>query len=633
MDQINVLDWEIPSSPCSEDKPEENYKNDSDVNKKGKQNFLSLFKTPVTNISTPKIQRKKTPKRKFPEDGTSDQQRPRTPSGQVITSSIFDIKEALFKKNSNVMASQHDQTLPKVNECVNAVTHESTDSANSSSVTNKHLAAKHDEDQDNTPFFKGVECTSKPSDESSDQINSPQDVTGQQFHAEMETDNNTMDIRTVIQMIADLKAEMKHDWKNELQKCMEKQHQCKATEELQSMKARLQVCEARERMMVDTMSYMTGTIKELTDKIELMEINNAKKSVILSGLETNEKKSDCRKDIEFFLLNKMNTDIRIEDCYHIGQNTPRDVVIVLNSVADKRLIFQNIDTIKNLKNDHGKKYYFRDLLTAKQNQFRRKGQHIADMIQKRDDVRKEDVTTGGKDIFVGDRQYVKMITEPEATEVLRMPLSKLNVIMSQQADRCQTFECKENKFTPYSLCTNDPQKIQEMYMKLRLNHAEARHIVCAWNIPGMREYESADWCDDGEAGAGEAILKIMLENNISSRAIFVVRNCKGKLYQDRIPQYVKAAIEAVAKHPFNQMTNSQQKIQPPGTTPAPMPTTYAAALKSPVDKTGHTSDRGGVRGRGQGRGRGRGRGRITSTNKGRRRVYGNKNHEQRQDVD
>ena len=203
----------------------------------------------------------------------------------------------------------------------------------------------------------------------------------QLYSDEMETDNNTMDIRTVVKMIQDLKIEIKEEWKKEFEKFSKTQHECDASVQVKSLQARLQVCEARERMMIDTMAYMSDSIKELNEKMEQLEISAAKKSVILSGLTIRgESKSDCRKEVEFFLLNTMSVDIKLEDTYFIGSNNPRDIVLVLATNADKRYIFQNIESIKNLKNDHGKKYYFRDYLTARQNQFRRKGQHVADVI-------------------------------------------------------------------------------------------------------------------------------------------------------------------------------------------------------------------------------------------------------------
>ena len=77
----------------------------------GKEEFLSLFKTPS---QTP---RRRTPKRKFiNEESIDNQNRPRTPSGQVLTSSITDIKEALFKVSGNIEQTKKLAKLSTVEE-------------------------------------------------------------------------------------------------------------------------------------------------------------------------------------------------------------------------------------------------------------------------------------------------------------------------------------------------------------------------------------------------------------------------------------------------------------------------------------------------------------------------------------
>ena len=124
-------------------------------------------------------------------------------------------------------------------------------------------------------------------------------------------------------------------------------------------------------------------------------------------------------------------------------------------------------------------------------------------------------------------------------------MNRLNEIMATELERGRMFECQGNKFIPYSLCTTDYQRINDAYMKLRLNHAEARHIICAWNNVGVPIYECADGCDDGDHGASEAVLQMMIDNNIKNRTIFIVRNCGQKLYDSRLDCYIKAARQVI----------------------------------------------------------------------------------------
>ena len=409
------------------------------------------------------------------------------------------------------------------------------------------------------------------------------------------SDIATMDVRTVVQMMQDMKMEMNASLKTELKKFKEDlmtsgtmQHECQATTDLRFLKAKIEVCEYKERLMVDAMSRMTNQINEMQHKLEMIDSNNAKRMMLLSGFECSTKKADRLHELEYFVSQNMDINIRIEEAYPIGGNTPRDIVITLLSINDKHLIFQNISKIKNLKNSHGRKYYFRDYLTAKQNEHRKRAQHVADVVGEMDPIDQEEVSRTQEHIYIGDRPYQKIVTEPEATSVLRLPLTKLNQIMATPVDRCsKAIEIQGNRFTAYSIATNDKEYVQNAYMKIRLNHAEVRHIVCVWNIPGPREYENIDGCDDQDVGASAPLVEIMKDSNISNRAIYIVRNCGQKLYADRTSSYIQAMTQTMKEFPVNSFNGERQQItQSPSVpilnnTQRKLPNSYANAVKSP----------------------------------------------------
>ena len=182
-------------------------------------------------------------------------------------------------------------------------------------------------------------------------------------------------------------------------------------------------------MIIDVVSGVSDQVKEVQSRIEYMDMNTNKKAVILSGFEASEKRGICYRQLQSFFAEQMCIQVVIEDFYKIGSATPPDIVITLLSNTHKRQIFQNIDRIKNLVNSHGKKYYFRDLLTPKQNEKRKKGQYIADSESTKQLVDQEEISTGGGQIYIGDKKYVKKIQEPDPTKLLRLSISELNEIM------------------------------------------------------------------------------------------------------------------------------------------------------------------------------------------------------------
>ena len=125
-------------------------------------------------------------------------------------------------------------------------------------------------------------------------------------------------------------------------------------------------------------------------------------------------------------------------------------------------------------------------------------------------------------------------------------------------------------------------------------HAEARHIVCIWRIPGMNIHECNDGCDDEDYGVSQAILDWMKKQDITHKAILVVRNCAGKLYSDRMTTYIQAAEKVMKEFPMNSILHRQQLINNLHTSPDK---SYAMAAASPPSNRGkptNPSRRGGI---------------------------------------
>ena len=97
------------------------------------------------------------------------------------------------------------------------------------------------------------------------------------------------------------------------------------------------------------------------------------------------------------------------------------------------------------------------------------------------------------------------------------------------------------------------QEIRNIYMKLKLLYPESRHIACAYIIPGEIQFCS-DYQDDGEPGAGRALLQILKDNKLENQVVFVIRRYGGtRLGATRFSCYKQAALESLGIDPTTQM--------------------------------------------------------------------------------
>ena len=398
-------------------------------------------------------------------------------------------------------------------------------------------------------------------------------------------------------------------------------------------------------------------VMEIQDRCDQYDATSAKRMTILSGFYGSTKKHECLQQVHEFVYKEIGIVINIEDVFFIGSATPREIVIILQSVTEKKNLYQHKSKLKDIVNKDGKPYFFRDYRPPTANDTNRRCAEITKQMQTMDDVEQKEITIQGRSIYIGQEEYKKKILPPNATTVLLQPIEELNRVLSIQVQDGARMAHKENYFTGYTIAAADAGMIKDAYMKLRLNHAEARHIVCAWNIPGLNRFECEDYADDQDLGMGSVLLKQLQDNNITHRAIFVVRKCGQKLNQDRAECYRQVAVKTLQINPANSVLKTQQQIpalEPPVSAPSTDRPTYSAPLEKMLSsmncisfaeavKKKYEQPRNTTTARGRayyrpGRARGnRGRGRMVPNNE--RRVYNpkpvtsTKTNEERDDVE
>ena len=312
--------------------------------------YYDLFRSPRN--CQPK-QSRRTPKRKLDEKGceSSSKHRPRTPSGQVINTSVSILKGLIESQ------SKRENFVAQINEKFCALTNNSQLPTPNmiKEKTNNTIKGCDGQDQvlsDSSPGEKRDESDtnlasvlfqSGSNEVIAEAISRENINTSDEIEDDAKPNIPSMDVRTVVKMLEDLKIDMKQHLSTETKK----QHPVYARKaellenQYTTLTSQVNVCEARERMMIDTMAGIAEKIKELQEKLEIQDINLNKRAIILSGFEADEKKKIARMQLEDFLQNKVQVEVVIEEFYYIGSSSPREIVLILLSANHKRHIFQN----------------------------------------------------------------------------------------------------------------------------------------------------------------------------------------------------------------------------------------------------------------------------------------------------
>ena len=282
-------------------------------------------KTKKKQNRTPAHSQKRKSSQSPPSEDIQEDKRPRTPSGQVLQKTVETLKSAFESANKCGATKRNDASSEAYSEKQTVHDQKGKDANMSIDVDYPTFLKSH------LPLMCEKTQTA-PCDTVFDRVISDMDKNSEIQTEEPFGNPNVMDIRSVVEMLQQLKIEVKESVKGEIA----------ADTTVMEIHKKLLECEFKERTMAQSITRLSDMVSELQEKNEILEANNAKKMLILSGLETDEKRKNARLQILSFLHDTVDAQVNVEDFYYIGNSTPRDIVLLFASISDKHEVKKNI---------------------------------------------------------------------------------------------------------------------------------------------------------------------------------------------------------------------------------------------------------------------------------------------------
>ena len=311
---------------------------------------------------------------------------------------------------------------------------------------------------------------------------------------------------------------------------------------------------------------------ETKDRLAKLESNVNRRMVVLTGLSVNKAKDIARREIDEFLLETLDINQKIEDFYEIGSAQPRAKVLILHSLRDKMKIIRRKSRLNKFVNQHKKPFYINEYYPAETNERRKTERQLYKRNEERPDQYKAEMTIEAGRLKVAGAPYIAKIQPPNPQQLLDISTERLKEILQIPICKGPTLEKEANEFIGFSLCVESFGDVEAAYFKMRICYPKARHIICAYNLPGDDHHYSQGFCDDGEHGAGTKLLDMMVESDIESRVLFVTRKYSGiKIGGERFNCVLQAAEKCMELYPFNNITESSQEVRNDIEIPDPRP--------------------------------------------------------------
>ena len=350
------------------------------------------------------------------------------------------------------------------------------------------------------------------------------------------------DNQQVTKQIADEFVRLKSDLSQEVQQNVTEA--IKENTTVMNIDADLQFWKLKTDTLIDVCSRMHTEICDLTTRLENVEISNSKRMLLITGLKLvqDSKKKETLLFLNDFLNTYMGLRIVIDDFFTLGIIEPRPIVIVLQTIENKRQILQAKQMLNSSPETKG--IYINEYLPLGPNEKRKKDKDLAQLA--REQGRQVSYIKGT--IALNGVPYFKPILPPTPKELIDVSPEQLDAVLKMKTIRGEEMERSNSTFLAYAAKIDTLEEVAQVYKKIKIIKPEARHVVCAFwaNQTDTPPQYLKDFQDDGEPGAGRVLLDILEAKGLRGTAIFVTRKYGGvRMGADRFTMYARAAKSAL----------------------------------------------------------------------------------------
>ena len=449
--------------------------------------------------------------------GKQKSQNSRTPSGTNLSGRVRGIKEFLQTKNypslgaENTCEGQIDEDIyhdeeSATNKC-KLVNRDETADCNQQVLDAITLGLDHEEfvnkkrkhDQspeivkpttgllkegecevktpikEKTSSTKRYKCSKEEMDTSVETVNLEQilDMYGVKENAKV------IDVRTVLEMFHQVMSKRNstvedqtlHQWKIQLKDEINKDVNASFEayeEKIKKLEEDLCGSDRKLKIVQDVITRQNDIIKDLTKRMDAVELNQARRMAVLTGLSTSQKKHERTKEVTEFLQTELEIFTRIEDTYQLNADPPT-IVVTFQTMHDKETAFEKKSKLKDISKDRGKKLYLNHYLPIQENEKRKRERKIVG------EAKSEKLSTEytAKGLKIGESIYKKKVNAPDPVELLSYTTQELDAILKTFTMKGAEYRSKDSVFIPYAIDVKDFESIRAAYMKLRLLHARA----------------------------------------------------------------------------------------------------------------------------------------------------------------
>ena len=224
---------------------------------------------------------------------------------------------------------------------------------------------------------------------------------------------------------------------------------------------------------------------------------------------------------------ELKEEIPIKKVFRLGMANKKDrlVKVKLSDISDKGKIFKNASNLKGKANARRKLYFVNDDLDAEDAE--QSNQYRQLLKEKKNGEHDLEVKMVRRRLIVNNMIIRPKIRPPTGADVLRLSDEEREAIEHVKLVNGGEHSERNSDYYVYVQKVRSEVDVQKGYLKTRMRHGDATHISVVYRFNDARGPFNQEGIDDGEHGAGRAILNVLKAKSIVNVAVYVVRYYGG----------------------------------------------------------------------------------------------------------
>ena len=275
-------------------------------------------------------------------------------------------------------------------------------------------------------------------------------------------------------------------------------------------------------------------VEALEAELKYIRRTKTRPNLVVRGIveQLNETDEICKANVQAFFKEQMeiSDDIPIKKAYRLGKQggkADRPLMVKLAKQSDKSIIYKSVSNLKGKKNVKRRLFNIDDDMDAEQAEPKNYYRDLAKENASRDDDEKLQLKYFKGQILANNQKVKNPLLAPNAARILAMTDQEQEDIRTIKLYKGEEFTEKNSEYISYVQKAKTVKEVQKGLYKMRIKFADATHISCGYRLEHPNGPFNQDYWDDGEVGAGRAILQAIKDRSMTGVAVFVVRYYGG----------------------------------------------------------------------------------------------------------